>query len=446
MPNYPHIMAEIARTPWAISSDALSGILAALDGNLSAKDYPIFHRAPESEQVALTSILGEKVRGSAFSFIDGNVGFLQINGPIIPRADDFAEASGVTSIERLTAEFQSLEANREVERIALVIDSPGGAITGISEFATMLAKSEKPLTAYVYGHAASAAYWIASAADSIIMGDTSAVGSIGVVMTIWKGDDDEVEIISSQSPNKRPDIDSEEGRAELQTMVDQLAEVFIKAVATNRGVDAKAVPKRFGAGGMKLSKAAISSGMADGEMTLVEFVSAVASGEDEKLIAKFDKTLASGENQKSEGSNPDNMKTQEQKMKLSEFLKENPEAAAEIDKIKAEATSAGKEAATREINERNQAVSQLLASDAYPAQIKDIAAKFVAGAISKDHLDGAVAAFDAMKAQQETEAVVIESKNLPATPAQDIKTPSTDGVLRSAEDIDRESEALRGGR
>ena len=100
----------------------------------------------------------------------------------------------------------------------LEIDSPGGQIAGISEFADQVAAAGKPIVAYISDIGASAAYWIASAADQVIIRDTAAAGSVGVVATLRrdKKDNDRIQIVSSQSPRKRVDPETEEGRSVLQ--------------------------------------------------------------------------------------------------------------------------------------------------------------------------------------------------------------------------------------
>jgi hypothetical protein len=46
--KYPKIIAEIERTQWAITPEALRGILRAVDTGLTAADYEIFHKAQDT--------------------------------------------------------------------------------------------------------------------------------------------------------------------------------------------------------------------------------------------------------------------------------------------------------------------------------------------------------------------------------------------------------------
>jgi ClpP class serine protease len=113
--------------------------------------------------------------------------------------------------------------------------------------------------------ACSGGYWIAAAADTIVVSDAALLGSIGVVLGVRpKGPDDKtIEFVSSQSPGKRPDPGSKDGQSQIQTMVDDLAEVFVSAVAKYRNVSVEDVITKFGAGGIKVGAKAVASGMAD---------------------------------------------------------------------------------------------------------------------------------------------------------------------------------------
>ncbi|MCP4320014.1 MAG: S49 family peptidase, partial [Hyphomicrobiales bacterium] len=181
----------------------------------------------------------------------------------------FSAISGGTSVQALATDFGTAMDDVSVECIVLDIDSPGGTVTGIAEFAELIKSAEKPVVAYVSGTGASAAYWIASAADAVIVNATAAVGSIGVVATIATDKPkDQVEIVSSQSPRKRPDMETDEGTAQVQNHVDRLAEIFIETVAANRGVTAETVATDFGAGGLLIGADAVAAGMAEGVSTL----------------------------------------------------------------------------------------------------------------------------------------------------------------------------------
>jgi len=204
--------------------------------------------------------------------IRDGVAILNIFGPIIPRADMFTDISGAVSIETLALRFGEALGAKDIKGIVLNIDSPGGNITNVHEFANQIydARGTKPIIAYTGGLCASAAYWIASAADKIIADKTASIGSIGVVAA-WTDDSKAREkagltdyaVVSSQSPNKRRDYTTKDGLAKLQVELDSLADIFIENVARNRATNSEFVYENYGKGDMMLTTEAIKVGMAD---------------------------------------------------------------------------------------------------------------------------------------------------------------------------------------
>ncbi|MCU7813133.1 MAG: S49 family peptidase [Candidatus Thiodiazotropha sp. (ex Notomyrtea botanica)] len=185
-----HILDAIDSSAWAILPEALEQIIA------------IAERSNESPEVVSAKIGRPLVSARKVELRD-DTAVIPVHGPIFRRANMFTEVSGATSIENLTNDFIQADVDNQVQRIILDIDSPGGQANGISELAAMIRNADKPVTAYVGGTGASAAYWLASAADHVVLSDTALVGSIGVVGTYRPGDKNEIKIISSQSPLSR---------------------------------------------------------------------------------------------------------------------------------------------------------------------------------------------------------------------------------------------------
>jgi signal peptide peptidase SppA len=204
--------------------------------------------------------------------IRGNVGILDARGPMFKRANLMTAFSGATSYEVLRRDLQVALDTTAIEAIMLRVDSPGGEVSACDELAAAIfsARKQKPTAAYISGQGASAAYWLASATDKIIVSDVAAVGSIGVVLGITdrkKADErsgiSRTEFVSSQSPDKRLDHETDAGKAKIQKLVDELGAVFVNAVAKHRGVTADHVIKKFGAGGLEVGANAVAAGMAD---------------------------------------------------------------------------------------------------------------------------------------------------------------------------------------
>ena len=182
---------------------------------------------------------------------------------------------GATSYEILARDIHKALADPTIKALVLDIDSPGGEVNGCSELADMIykARGTKPIIAYASSSCCSGAYWIASACDRILAADTAILGSIGVVSIFEKGDDNKtIEIVSSQSPNKRPNVETEEGKAKIQEHIDALADIFINKVALYRGITPQEVVKNFGGGDVFVGEKAVSIGLADGLSSFEEVI------------------------------------------------------------------------------------------------------------------------------------------------------------------------------
>jgi|SRR5215471_1034154 len=202
----------------------------------------------------------------------GQTAILELSGPIFRYANLMTDVSGATSVQMAAIAFDAALDNPGVARIVLNVNSLGGQVDGINAFADQIrAGSErKPVIAYIDGTGYSAAYWLAAAAPRIVAEENSFVGSIGVVAThVDRSGAQErqgiraMQVVSSQSPRKRQDPFTGEGRQQLQDMVDIVAELFIGRVAQFRGVSPETVMEQFGAGGVLSAPNAKAVGMID---------------------------------------------------------------------------------------------------------------------------------------------------------------------------------------
>ena len=115
--------------------------------------------------------------------VDNGVALIPVMGALIPRGAFAGPLYGVTSYEGLRSELKRAVEDPGVQSIALMIDSPGGYVSGVDATAAAIktAGESKPVTAYVQGMACSAAYWLASACKEIVASPLAELGSIGVV-------------------------------------------------------------------------------------------------------------------------------------------------------------------------------------------------------------------------------------------------------------------------
>ena len=196
----------------------------------------------------------------------GNIAVLDVTSVITPYQNILSMLFGGTNIQQLEASFAKAINDPAVDGVILRIDSPGGLITGVQEFADTVfqARGKKPIVAYSYGNMASAAYWIGSAADKIVAGPTTFQGSIGVAMAVPKSEDSRwVRFVSSNAPKKNISATSEEGREAIQSRIDAMESEFISAVAEHRGVSPETVLSEFGQGDVLPARTAMQVGMTD---------------------------------------------------------------------------------------------------------------------------------------------------------------------------------------
>lgn len=255
------IAQAITATPWAITEDALQQIIA------------VASREGDLQAVAMRR--AEKLPTASRAGIRGNIATLNLIGPVVRYANLFSDISGATSLQVFATDFQAALDDPTVKAILLNVDSPGGMAAGVAEMAAAIKAANKPVWAYIDELGASASYWLPAAASRVVASRTALVGSIGVVSSVRSAaNPDVLEIVSSRAPKKRMDPMTEDGRGEIQRIVDNLETVFVADVAKYRGVAEDKVIADFGQGGLVFAPDALAAGMIDAigsyEETLAE--------------------------------------------------------------------------------------------------------------------------------------------------------------------------------
>jgi protease-4 len=183
-----------------------------------------------------------------------------------------AQASASNVVSSLVSAFEDPGA----QAIVLLIDSPGGSPVqaGIfnDEITRLKALHNKKVYAVVEETCASAAYYIAAAADDIFVDKASLVGSIGVLMDGFgfTGLMEKLGIerrLMTAGENKAmldpfsPQDDAQ--RAYIQTMLGEIHTQFITVVKQGRGTRLKETPDTF-SGLVWSGQQAVTMGLADG--------------------------------------------------------------------------------------------------------------------------------------------------------------------------------------
>lgn len=267
-----------------------SGRIWAMRFDQMAVQEAISLRKDRDEDRVLSIAGGAPLDGSDFARVTNGVAVVPVRGMLLRSMNYW-----FWSYEEIQRDVALALASDEVGAVILDVDSPGGYSAGVGDLAAWLrdqgAAKDKPIHAFVGGMAASAAYNIASATHEIGMGSSSAAGSIGTVIEyvdvepMWeKLGAKMVRVVAEQSPNKRLDPHSEEGRAEMQALVDAGAAEFIASVAAGRNVSEDTVLSDFGQGLVFDSSEAIRRGMADRRITLHDMIAELA-GRDNAIPA-----------------------------------------------------------------------------------------------------------------------------------------------------------------
>jgi len=178
--------------------------------------------------------------------IQGDVAVLNISGPITQRIPNlWKELCGMTDLDDMTRAFKDAAASPRVSGIILNIDSPGGSVTGVPEFGSLVADCQKPVVAFTDSMCDSAAYWIAAGADEIVSTESASVGCIGVYMAFLdrsreleaRGLDVELFKTGAFKGMGYPGTSlSEEQRAFLQAEVEDIHQWFVGHVSEHREV------------------------------------------------------------------------------------------------------------------------------------------------------------------------------------------------------------------
>jgi len=265
-------LLDILTSPWAIVPEKLIEIQNIYFTHLRGEYIDI---------KAIEAQLGKPLENKKKNYeIREEVALISIEGILAKRANMFTQISGGTSMQLLEKDIDQAMEDPDVKVLLFYIDSPGGTVDGTQELANHIhsLRGRKPMVSFAESLMGSAAYWIGSAANEIVMsGDTTQVGSIGVVAThtdVSKAEEKEgyktTEIVAGKYKRIASQYAplTEEGKAMIQDIVDHVYSIFIRDVAKNRNVSEEKVVKDMADGRIFLGRKAIDAGLVDRMETL----------------------------------------------------------------------------------------------------------------------------------------------------------------------------------
>lgn len=225
------IASRILNTPLMIEEGKLEAILMAL--NTHGQGVESMFETVDIEE----DVVKQK----------GNIAIIPIHGTLVNRSSFMNALSGMISYEDLANNLLEMAADDSIKGIILDMDSGGGEATGNFEIASLITEITeiKPVVAVVNGLAASAAYMIASATEHVISSESSFTGSIGTRMVHADYSkqlaDEGVKVTHLYSGSHKVDLNphepiSDSARAEAQSTLDDMRQLFASRVSEYRGM------------------------------------------------------------------------------------------------------------------------------------------------------------------------------------------------------------------
>src|SRR5574343_196591 len=260
------LMAALNGDIWAIEPNWMRHFLGSLPSICDMKE-----KAEDEKPQTRTVQIASKTQNQ--------IAVLPIRGPITQKVTWMTYWYGGTSTERFGEEFDAALNASNVGAIVLDVDSPGGTVSGVPELAAKIrtARGKKPIIAVANTWAASAAYWLASQADELVMTPSGEVGSIGVwsMHVDYSGyqEQEGVKTTLISSGKYKGEANpyeplGDEARAAMQDSVNRYYGMFVSDVASGRGTSAAVVRNGYGEGRMIGSDRAESMGMVNRGETL----------------------------------------------------------------------------------------------------------------------------------------------------------------------------------
>lgn len=181
---------------------------------------------------------------------EGRMAVIKILGPLTPDGPDWIDillgyqGTAYKNIIRAAEEAKKMHDSGLIDEVIIRMNTPGGTVGGVDHAYQALLKIRDFATVKNDGLIASGGVWLASALKRIEPStDSAVIGSIGVVAALadFTGYYDMwgvqvFEITNTESPNKRPDVLTEEGRAIIRKELDDLYQVFVSKVTAGRPV------------------------------------------------------------------------------------------------------------------------------------------------------------------------------------------------------------------
>ncbi|MEH0153675.1 S49 family peptidase [Limibacter armeniacum] len=264
------LISTILNSVWAINQDSVKGFVPLINSILSGRSFWEGKDLAQLREAHRSNTMNYTVASSGVSK-QRRFGVVKIHGVVMKNDQQCGPEGTITKSKQIIA----FDNDPDIDAILLDIDSPGGQADGTQTLVDTIRNTRKPVAAFVSdGMAASAAMWIASAADEIISShDTNLIGSIGAMMN-YVDDREYWESLGVKFNSIYADDASEknseyralmEGNTEpyKQKILNPLNNAFVNGIKKNRRGKLKLNHKTLFKGAIFTSSEALEVGLID---------------------------------------------------------------------------------------------------------------------------------------------------------------------------------------
>lgn len=303
-----NLLDALYSNAWAITDGKLRDIEAMVQRHAAGDSLPeskIEQIVAENERAEVDGLMAFDRVESGMYMRKGETAYVPLHGTIVSRAGFIARASGATSPQSFQKRLRAAASDEDVSRIVLDIDSPGGTVAGTIPAANTVAEvaQDVEVVAVAENMVASAAYWIGSHADRLVVGEGAQVGSIGVI-AVHRDHTGKLEEEGIKSTIVRVQGDkalghpeeefSEEARDVWEERLTGYYNLFAKAVAGSMNISETDLRDEIGSRSY-MGRDAVEAGLADQIGSLATVLQSNDNYEPKTQIAMSDSEENSGE-------------------------------------------------------------------------------------------------------------------------------------------------------
>jgi len=250
--KYSRLMSQVFNTPLLMEPGSLNIFLSALTDRVGIDAITTVDDIALSKEDMRALAGNATARQSRNYQVDGGVAIIPVTGTLTARSSPIMSMSGMASYDSITSDLWQAIDDSGVDSILLDISSPGGQVDELFALSDFIAEigEIKPIASYTGSMAASAAYAIAAATDTIYASETATVGSVGVIIAHTdaskKLENDGINVTLIYAGDHKVDGNSYEPlsadvKADLQMRVDKTRDLFVDRVARYRGMTSELV-------------------------------------------------------------------------------------------------------------------------------------------------------------------------------------------------------------